>query len=477
LIETFIFRSFSADVFEGQIITSIATVIGLCLLLLKEYIVMNTPRDAPNVPVEPAVIQPPIEHRARLAARVPPARPSTSTQNDSDDEEVESSSNASSSTSEGDSSDAEEPLLNRQPPVVAEPEPANININVNVAIDNNGIAAEVNAQGDFTALYELFGIQGPIENMIQNVVVFILIVIVAIGFGAWLPYVIGKMFASVTLKFLVPLIRWAGEYLVWMVKKVTDPLIEPLVDIIWSMLKSNPTMRHKLRPKSEESIPSILPDVNLSSGFQIAIYVLLGYSFQLGILLYRLHRSGLLSHPFAVTLKRTLSSVVGNVVKIFKLIFFFTIELGIFPFYCGCLIDFCLSPALGSIVTLEDRLNFYSKFPWTFVFLHWLAGTTFMFQFALYVSVVRQTVRPGVMWFIRDPNDPQFQPMNDIMEKPILTQLRKLAVGTFMYTTIILSGIGGFVLFVWGHQSLWELLTDTTKAGPFVIWPLKWEFR
>lgn len=147
-------------------------------------------------------------------------------------------------------------------------------------------------------------------------------------------------------------------------------------------------------------------------------------------------------------------------------------ELGIFPFFCGVLIDLCTLPLFGPNATIASRWAFYNAHPWTSEFLHWLAGTTFMFQFAMYVSTIREVVRPGVMWFIRDPNDPQFHPMNDILERPVLTQLRKLAVGTVMYAAMVLGGVGGFVGFVWCIDRL-----SGVKEGPGKIWPLQWDLR
>lgn len=68
-----------------------------------------------------------------------------------------------------------------------------------------------------------------------------------------------------------------------------------------------------------------------------------------------------------------------------------------------------------------------------------------MFQLASYVGSIRQIVRPGLMWFIRDPNDPEFQPLNEIISRPVLVQLRKLLIGTVMYAVIILGVFGGVV--------------------------------
>ena len=48
-----------------------------------------------------------------------------------------------------------------------------------------------------------------------------------------------------------------------------------------------------------------------------------------------------------------------------------------------------------------------------------------MFHFAMFVSMCRDIVRAGTLYFIRDPNDPQFHPIREILERPTLHQLTK----------------------------------------------------
>ncbi|KAG8678728.1 hypothetical protein FRC08_017557, partial [Ceratobasidium sp. 394] len=51
-------------------------------------------------------------------------------------------------------------------------------------------------------------------------------------------------------------------------------------------------------------------------------------------------------------------------------------------------------------------------------------------------------MRPGAMWFIKDPQDASFSPIRDILDKHVLTQLRKLAVSAVMYTLVIVVAVG-----------------------------------
>jgi E3 ubiquitin-protein ligase DOA10 len=86
-------------------------------------------------------------------------------------------------------------------------------------------------------------------------------------------------------------------------------------------------------------------------------------------------------------------------------------------------------------------MAFYKYSPNWFFLMHWLVGTAFMFNFSLFVSVCRTVARPGVMWFIRDPNDQGFNPIREILERPFMWQLRKLGSGALTYFTLIVLGI------------------------------------
>ena len=50
----------------------------------------------------------------------------------------------------------------------------------------------------------------------------------------------------------------------------------------------------------------------------------------------------------------------------------------------------------------------------TVLFLHWLAGMIFIFYFASFVVLLREVLRPGVLWFLRNLNDPNFHPIQDV---------------------------------------------------------------
>ena len=52
----------------------------------------------------------------------------------------------------------------------------------------------------------------------------------------------------------------------------------------------------------------------------------------------------------------------------------------------------------------------------TSVFIHWLIGMVYVFYFATSVYLLREVLRPGVLWFLRNLNDPDFNPIQEVNE-------------------------------------------------------------
>ncbi|KAJ3174716.1 E3 ubiquitin-protein ligase march7 [Geranomyces variabilis] len=422
------------------------------------------------------------------------------------------------------------------------------------ADDNPGIG-----NNDVNAFLELVGVQGPLENLAQNVVMVLLIISVALFVGVWTPYWIGRGVTYIVRDVYAPILQWGIGWL----QGLTDPVLDPLADLAffvarllgfgrvaktttdivskgdWSIPSNfNVSVPQNLTDKHNEALPpalapspeisklsDVIPQNNTAfvvqavqtdySNFSIStslsdgaknmsetpitapaaagasearkpaahpegakifgipekiLYTAIGYFTQCFFIIDYARRTGLLQHPYAQTMKRITIKWMLYLIMAVKFSFFLTVELGVFPLFCGILIDICTLPLFGPHATMASRWAFYRAHPWTSEFLHWVAGTTFMFQFALYVSTVREIVRPGVMWFIRDPNDEQFHPMNDILERPVLTQLKKLAVGTVMYATMVIGGVGGVVGLIWCSDRYFA-----PAKGPSRMWPLQWD--
>lgn len=61
----------------------------------------------------------------------------------------------------------------------------------------------------------------------------------------------------------------------------------------------------------------------------------------------------------------------------------------------------------------------------------------------------RTVIRPGAMWFIKDPADQNSHPIREILDRPTLVQLRKIMLSGLMYAVVvacIVASLGGLLL-------------------------------
>ena len=64
--------------------------------------------------------------------------------------------------------------------------------------------------------------------------------------------------------------------------------------------------------------------------------------------------------------------------------------------------------------TLKDRETSFKLAPGTSMFIHWLVGMVYVFYFASFILLLREVLRPGVLWFLRNLNDPDFNPIQEV---------------------------------------------------------------
>lgn len=101
--------------------------------------------------------------------------------------------------------------------------------------------------------------------------------------------------------------------------------------------------------------------------------------------------------------------------------------------------------------TLKDRQQSFASAPGTTMFLHWLVGMVYVFYLASFILLLRevgqglqpgplllgspahqqvsslrsQVLRPGVLWFLRNLNDPDFNPVQEMIHLGVYRHLRR----------------------------------------------------
>ncbi|KAF8946593.1 hypothetical protein BGZ47_000121 [Haplosporangium gracile] len=215
------------------------------------------------------------------------------------------------------------------------------------------------------------------------------------------------------------------------------PIADATQNIIQGSLASNGTVVEQIARKWTELA------YGSSSGDKIAA-VTIGYFILFALAFWYFIKT---EHAYGETFAKMTRDVLRQQGLILRIAFFVAMETVIFPLFCGIAIGLSTLPVFPG-ATFATRMVFYKHSPNWFFLMHWLVGTAFMFNFSLFVSVCRTVARPGVMWFIRDPNDQGFNPIREILERPFMWQLRKLGSGALTYLTLIFLGVTVPIQFV-----------------------------
>lgn len=123
-----------------------------------------------------------------------------------------------------------------------------------------------------------------------------------------------------------------------------------------------------------------------------------------------------------------------------------SLQIVLFPAACGFAVHLATYPLFPN-TTLQSRLELVHSYPITSFFLTWLTGTSFMFSFSSAIDALRSGVRPGLIWFVRDPSSNDFHPIKEILEKSSWSQAKKIGTSGLLYGGAIGLSLG---VNVWG---------------------------
>ncbi|RXK38798.1 hypothetical protein M231_03974 [Tremella mesenterica] len=183
--------------------------------------------------------------------------------------------------------------------------------------------------------------------------------------------------------------------------------------------------------QAHESFRRVCLDLAASDHLSDQIWVLLAgyaaaFAFLLVIAMTADEHGGVLSATLAINFKR----------YVHQLSFFMILELAVFPFTVGIVINFFTVPLFPD-TTITSRLSYFRTNPFGAMFTNLLVGTLFMFSFAGILAYLRSICRKGALFFIRDPADQNFSPVKDTIERPTGYQFRKLLTSAIMYSCLI----------------------------------------
>ncbi|KAI9218826.1 hypothetical protein BC828DRAFT_196247 [Blastocladiella britannica] len=161
-----------------------------------------------------------------------------------------------------------------------------------------------------------------------------------------------------------------------------------------------------------------------------------------------------------------------------KVVIFVLVEWLVFPAFQGFLMHALLVWIVPPSNGILGRASWCLEHPASAFAIHWVTGAKTLFLLSNLIEAVRSLTRPGVMWFVRDPNSPDFQPFQDILSKPIKVLLRKILASVFVYlvfavlvggtaTALILATVGTLRT---PSVTLWSTPVDLLIIGAIAPW-------
>ncbi|KAM0060986.1 hypothetical protein Hdeb2414_s0004g00130641 [Helianthus debilis subsp. tardiflorus] len=135
------------------------------------------------------------------------------------------------------------------------------------------------------------------------------------------------------------------------------------------------------------------------------------------------------------SLFRQFLAAMRHLMTMIKVAFLLVVELGVFPLMCGWWLDVCTIRMFGK--SIGQRVDFFSVSPLASSLIHWVVGIAYMLQISIFVSLLRGVLRNGVLYFLRDPADPNYNPFRDLIDDPMYKHARRVLLSVAVYGSLI----------------------------------------
>jgi E3 ubiquitin-protein ligase MARCH6 len=141
--------------------------------------------------------------------------------------------------------------------------------------------------------------------------------------------------------------------------------------------------------------------------------------------------------------------MVASAYLIIKVSLVAGMELGVFPLLCGLWIDVCSLRMFNA--TIAERVTSLYYSPMTFTCMHWMVGMMYVVYVVSFALLARSMLRPGLLWFIRDINDQEFNPVTEMIQQSVALHARRYLINIVLvgFTVVLLIWLPGEILRSW----------------------------
>ncbi|XP_076895484.1 putative E3 ubiquitin ligase SUD1 [Bidens hawaiensis] len=296
---------------------------------------------------------------------------------------------------------------------------------------------------------ELVGMQGPVFHLVENAFTVLASNMIFLGVVVLVPFHLG---------------RFIIHQLSFILSSAISPIFSTVVPLTEQALSSaNITLKNTLTAvtnvtseNNPNAIDTALASVNFLKGnsrLSDAATLAVGYisiftliSSYLGVIALVRYARG---EPLTVGRLYGITSIAETIPSLFrqflaamrhlmtmiKVAFLLVVELGVFPLMCGWWLDVCTIRMFGK--SIGQRVDFFSVSPLASSLLHWVVGIAYMLQISIFVSLLRGVLRNGVLYFLRDPADPNYNPFRDLIDDPVYKHARRVLLSVAVYGSLI----------------------------------------
>ncbi|BBN02416.1 E3 ubiquitin-protein ligase MARCH6 [Marchantia polymorpha subsp. ruderalis] len=319
---------------------------------------------------------------------------------------------------------------------------------------------------------ELVGMQGPVFHLIENAITVLASNAIFLALVALLPFTIGRVVLSLFSRVVVATYSPNGM-IASNITSIMSTGKVPLANMssilaaksmLFDIMSSNTTIENVVsggaafggvtsalstKGMSNKVTEAMVAALRLSDAATVAVgygFILVVLSVYLGLIALirysrgepitvgRIHGVATMAEA-APSVARQVMAGVKYMATMVKVAFLLIIELGVFPLMCGWWLDIC---TLGMLdVSIAQRVEFFWSSPLTSSLLHWLVGIVYMLQISVFVSLLREVLRPGVLYFLRDPTDPNYNPFRDLIDDPLHKHARRVLLSVVVYGSLI----------------------------------------
>ncbi|KAF2294745.1 hypothetical protein GH714_015943 [Hevea brasiliensis] len=291
---------------------------------------------------------------------------------------------------------------------------------------------------------ELVGMQGPVFHLVENAftvlasnMIFLGIVIfMPFSFGRIILYYVSWLFSSASgplLSTVMPLTDTALSIANFTLTAVTNLTSEGqdggLLGQVADMLKVNASGLNEVSKNISTPLSAdLLKGANIGTSRLSDVTTLaIGYMFIFSLVFFYLETIPSLFRQFLAAMRHLMTMI--------KVAFLLVIELGVFPLMCGWWLDVCTIRMFGK--SMAQRVQFFSVSPLASSLVHWVVGIVYMLQISIFVSLLRGVLRQGVLYFLRDPADPNYNPFRDLIDDPVHKHARRVLLSVAVYGSLI----------------------------------------